>query len=200
VPFCPANQTLVHWLSSPGVNAALIALAQRLPCSPLRLGSIAWHPRQGLLWGTLGWRGWLGGVLLSAAGALVTRLGYRRKQQAGLAKPAAARRGPENVWGSAATGPLGLALLTTAPLHGALVLLGFRPVFAAKLADTCGQRDRQALGPHTVLITSLRRVRLAPEGPISLEGTLASLVGSGAMALLLWALGPCYLSPAPLGW
>jgi len=79
-----------------------------------------------------------------------------------------------------------------------LLLLGFSASFAAKLADTCGSEIGKRWGRTTVLITSLRRVPAGTEGAISLEGTLASLVGSGAMALLLWALG-LLSSPAAVG-
>jgi len=197
VPFALPTQTLVHWLLALGLNAALIALAQRLPL----LTPAGWVHAGilgSLLWGTLGWRGWLAVVLYLLLGSLVTRLGYRRKQQAGLAEARGGRRGPENVWGSAATGA-GLALLTTAPAAPVpLLLLGFSASFAAKLADTCGSEIGKRWGRTTVLITSLRRVPAGTEGAISLEGTLASLVGSGAMALLLWALG-LLSSPAAVG-
>ncbi|APD47510.1 DUF92 domain-containing protein [Synechococcus sp. CS-602] len=197
MPFALPTQTLVHWLLALGLNAALIALAQRLPL----LTPAGWVHAGilgSLLWGTLGWRGWLAVVLYLLLGSLVTRLGYRRKQQAGLAEARGGRRGPENVWGSAATGA-GLALLTTAPAAPVpLLLLGFSASFAAKLADTCGSEIGKRWGRTTVLITSLRRVPAGTEGAISLEGTLASLVGSGAMALLLWALG-LLSSPAAVG-
>lgn len=197
--FVLPNQTLVHWLLALGLNGALIALAQRLPL----LTPAGWVHAGilgSLLWGTLGWRGWLAVVLYLLLGSLVTRLGYSRKQQAGLAEARGGRRGPENVWGSAATGAV-LALVTTAPVAPVplpLLLLGFSASFAAKLADTCGSEIGKRWGRTTVLITSLRRVPAGTEGAISLEGTLASLVGSGAMALLLWALG-LLSSPAAVG-
>jgi len=189
-------QSAAHWLLALGLNTTLIALAQRLPLLT-RAGWVHAGLLGTLLWGALGWRGWLAVVLYLVLGSLVTRLGFRRKQAAGLAEGRGGRRGPENVWGSAATGA-GLALLTAAPgAPVALLLLGFSASFAAKLADTCGSEIGKRWGRTTLLITSLRPVPAGTEGAISLEGTLASLVGSGAMALVLLALG---LLPSAAAW
>jgi uncharacterized protein (TIGR00297 family) len=122
-------------------------------------------------------------------GTLVTRIGFRAKAAAGLAEARGGRRGPENVWGSAAVGTV-LALLTTrlwAPVP--LLLLGFAASFAAKLADTFGSEIGKRWGRHTVLITTLRPVPPGTEGAISLEGSVASLVGSALMATVMAALG-----------
>ena len=120
---------------------------------------------------------------------LVTRLGFRRKQAAGLAEARGGRRGPENVWGSAATGAALalLSLLPSAPFT--LLRLGFAASFSAKLADTFGSEIGKRWGRHTVLITSLKPVPPGTEGAISVEGTAASLVGSGLMALVMLQLG-----------
>lgn len=179
----------VHWLLALALNAVLISLAQRLPLLT-RAGWIHAGVLGTLLWGTLGWPGWLAVVLYLLLGSLVTRLGYRRKLSSGLAEARGGRRGPENVWGSALVGTL-LALLVpvASPPVQALLLLGFAASFAAKLADTFGSEIGKRWGRHTVLITSLRAVPPGTEGAISLEGTAASLAGSGLMALVMLALG-----------
>ena len=179
----------VHWLLALALNGVLIGLAQRLPLLT-RAGWIHAGVLGTLLWGTLGWPGWLAVVLYLLLGSLVTRLGYRRKLSSGLAEARGGRRGPENVWGSALVGTL-LALLVPAasPPVQALLLLGFAASFAAKLADTFGSEIGKRWGRHTVLITSLGAVAPGTEGAISLEGTAASLVGSGLMALVMLALG-----------
>lgn len=78
------------------------------------------------------------------------------------------------------------------PLAGArapLLLLGFAASLAAKLADTFGSEIGKRWGRHTVLITTLRPVARGTEGAISLEGTAASVVGSGLMAGVMAGLG-----------
>ena len=67
-------------------------------------------------------------------------------------------------------------------------MVGFAASFAAKLADTFGSEIGKRFGRTTVLITSLRPVPPGTEGAISLEGTLASGLGSIAMTLVMLAL------------
>ncbi len=179
---------LQHWLLALLINGALIAAAQRLPLLT-RAGWVHAGVLGTLLLGSLGWSGWWAVVLYLALGSVVTRLGFRRKQEQGLAEARGGCRGPENVWGSAATGAA-LAVLTVLPSAPVLLLkLGFAASFAAKLADTCGSEIGKRWGRTTVLITSLRPVPAGTEGAISLEGTLASLIGSALMALVMLQLG-----------
>ncbi len=181
-------ERLQHWLWALLINAVLIALAQRLPLLT-RAGWIHAGVLGTLLLGSLDWPGWWAVVLYLALGSLVTRLGFRRKQEQGLAEGRGGRRGPENVWGSAATGAA-LALLTVLPAAPvSLLLIGFAASFAAKLADTCGSEIGKRWGRHTLLITSLRPVPAGTEGAISAEGTAASLAGSALMALVMLQLG-----------
>ena len=189
-------ERLQHWLWALLINAVLIALAQRLPLLT-RAGWIHAGVLGTLLLGSLDWPGWWAVVLYLALGSLVTRLGFRRKQEQGLAEARGGRRGPENVWGSAATGAA-LAVLTVLPAAPVpLLLIGFSASFSAKLADTCGSEIGKRWGRHTVLITSLRPVPPGTEGAISLEGTAASLAGSALMALVMLELG---LLQGPLLW
>ncbi|WP_254995363.1 DUF92 domain-containing protein [Cyanobium sp. Aljojuca 7D2] len=184
-----APQTWSHWLVALALNTLLIGVAQRLPLLT-RAGWVHAGILGSLLWGCLGLRGWLAVVLYLALGSLVTRLGFRTKQARGLAEGRGGARGPENVWGSAATGALlAMAAVLAPPSWQPLLLLGFAASFAAKLADTCGSEIGKRWGRHTVLITSLRPVPPGTEGAISLEGTAASLAGSGLMAALMLVLG-----------
>ena len=187
-PALVAPQAWSHWLLAVALNAVLISLAQRLPLLT-RAGWVHAGILGSLLWGCLGLRGWLAVVIYLALGSLVTRLGFRTKQARGLAEARGGLRGPENVWGSAATGALlaGAAALT--PAAAPLLLVGFAASFAAKLADTFGSEIGKRWGRHTLLITTLRPVPPGTEGAISLEGTAASLVGSALMAALMLALG-----------
>jgi uncharacterized protein (TIGR00297 family) len=177
-----------QWWAALLINTVLIAVAQRLPVLT-RAGWIHAGALGTILWGCLGWRGWTAVVLYLALGSLVTRLGFARKQAAGLAEARGGRRGPANVWGSALTGAL-LALLIGAGIPAREVLLiGFAASFAAKLADTFGSEIGKRWGRTTVLITTLRPVPPGTDGAISVEGTLASIAGSGLMTALMLALG-----------
>jgi uncharacterized protein (TIGR00297 family) len=183
-----SGDRLQHWALALLINAALIAAAQRLPLLT-RSGWVHAGILGTLLLGSLDWAGWWAVVLYLGLGSLVTRLGFRRKQAEGLAESRGGRRGPENVWGSAATGAA-LALLSLLPSAPVTLLrLGFAASFSAKLADTFGSEIGKRWGRHTVLITTLKPVAPGTEGAISLEGTAASLLGSGLMALVMLQLG-----------
>ena len=175
------------WIQALLLNTVLIAVAQRAPL----LTPAGWVHAGALgtiLWGCLGWRGWVAVVAYLVLGSLVTRLGLREKQERGLAEARGGRRGPENVWGSAATGAC-LALLIGAGVEPrSLLLVGFSASFSAKLADTFGSEIGKRWGRRPVLITTLRSVPPGTEGAISLAGTLASAAGSVLMTLVMWQL------------
>ena len=175
------------WLQALIVNTALIALAHRLPLLT-HLGWVHAGVLGTVLWGSLGWSGWLSVVLYLGLGSAVTKLGIKDKQQRGLAEARDGRRSPVNVWGSAATGAT-LALFVSAGIEPKeWCLVGFAASFAAKLADTFGSEIGKRWGRSPRLITSLRRVAPGTEGAISLEGTAASALGSLLMAAVMWAL------------
>ena len=188
---------LTIWATAFALNGVLIALAQRVPlltragwCHAAILGTI--------LWGCLGWQGWTAVVLYLVLGSLVTKVGFQQKQRQGLAEARGGRRSPANVWGSAAVGAV-LALLIGSGLGPKpLLLVGFSASFAAKLADTFGSEIGKRYGRTTVLITTLRRVPPGTEGAVSLEGTLASAIGSLVMTAVVVAV---QLVPAgPVAW
>jgi len=140
-----------------------------------------------ILWATLGWRGWSTCVLYLLAGSAVTKVKKAKKESMGIAEGRGGKRGPENVWGSAATAAL-CALGTVAwPVHAPALRLGFVASLATKLSDTCESEIGKAYGKSTFLITTLKPVPPGTEGAISLEGTAAGVVGS--IVLVGYALG-----------
>ena len=66
--------------------------------------------------------------------------------------------------------------------------IGFAASFASKLADTFGSEIGKRFGGKTYLITSLRKVDRGTEGGISLEGTIASAIGSIFMSSIMLVL------------
>ena len=150
-----------------------------------------------MLWTTLGWRGWTVCVLYLFLGQLVTKIGFDEKEALGIAEGRGGRRGPENVWGSAFTGVLCAAAAAQAinssssmflGLSSNVWILGYVASLATKLADTFASEIGKAYGKTTFLVTSLKPVPRGTEGAISLEGTLASIVGGSLLSIYAYAI------------
>lgn len=142
-----------------------------------------------VLWGTLGWRGYLVMMFYFLVGSGVTRIGMAEKEAAGIAEKRSGARGPENVWGSALVGAV--CAMGAFALPGTewvpLLLLGYVASLSTKLSDTCASEVGKAYGKRTYLITTLQPAARGTEGAVSLEGTIAGIVASIAIALVGWA-------------
>ena len=99
--------TINPWLAGGALNAALLTLVDRIPNKLLTPAGIrhAWLLGV-IIWGTLGWPGYLVVGFYFIVGSGVTRIGIRQKQVRGIAEKRSGARGPENVWGSALIGAL----------------------------------------------------------------------------------------------
>nr|WP_298614855.1 TIGR00297 family protein [uncultured Thermosynechococcus sp.] len=142
-----------------------------------------------LIWGTLGWQGYLIVMVYFLVGSAVTRLGMAEKEAAGIAEKRSGARGPENVWGSAFTGTVCALLVLLFPQWRELFWVGFVASFSTKLSDTCASEVGKAYGQRTFLITTLKPVPRGTEGAVSLEGTLAGIGGAAVIAVLGWGVG-----------
>ena len=142
-----------------------------------------------ILWGCMGFLGWISVVIYLILGSLVTKVGFQYKQNIGIAEKRGGRRGPENVWGSAATGVIFAIMIKLNILNQSILEVAFAASFAAKLADTFGSEIGKRFGRNTFLITTLQKVKKGTEGGISLEGTFASLFGSLLMSYFMLLLG-----------
>ena len=177
------NQFLIGFL----LNFFLISIFCKIPVMTSS-GWISAGILGTILWGSLSWQGWLTVLIYLILGSLVTKVGYKYKDKIGIAEKRGGRRGPENVWGSASTGLFFAIMLSLDISDNVLLKIGFAASFAAKLADTFGSEIGKRFGRNTFLITSFKRVKKGSEGGISLEGTLASLVGSTIMSWVMFSL------------
>jgi uncharacterized membrane protein len=206
------------WLVAVVLNTILLGLAWIAPKKLLTpAGSFhAWFLAI-LIWVTLGWQGYVVVMFYFLVGSGVTRIGMAQKEAEGIAEKRSGARGPENVWGSALTGALcalGVGIInsgfvpnsqyfsfaqykslvpnTSAMLSTSLqslLLLGYVASFSTKLADTTASEVGKAYGKSTFLITTLKPVPRGTEGAVSLEGTLAGIVASVAIAFVGWGVG-----------
>ncbi|MBF2016269.1 MAG: TIGR00297 family protein [Rivularia sp. T60_A2020_040] len=184
------------WLVAVGLNTVLLGIVWLLPKKLLTTAGIfnAWLLGV-LIWGTLGWSGYVVVCVYFIVGSAVTRIGMAEKEAAGIAEKRSGARGAENVWGSALTAALcavGIGIIDVLASNQAvlrsLLLLGYVASFCTKLSDTCASEVGKAYGKRTFLITTLQPVSRGTEGAISLEGTVAGIFASVVLALLGWSL------------
>ncbi|MEI1374889.1 TIGR00297 family protein [Nostoc sp. UHCC 0926] len=191
------------WLIAVGLNTILLGLAWIAPKKLLTPAGLfhAWFLAI-LIWVTLGWQGYAVIMFYFLVGSGVTRIGMAQKEAEGIAEKRSGARGPENVWGSALTGALcalGVGMINSGflvpssqflvPNPQSLLLLGYVASFSTKLADTTASEVGKAYGKSTFLITTLQPVPRGTEGAVSLEGTLAGIVASVAIAFVGWGVG-----------
>lgn len=179
------------WLVSISLNTVLLVFAWIIPKKLLTPAGYfhAWL-LGGVIWGTLGWQGYAVVMFYFLVGSGVTRLGMAQKEAEGIAEKRSGARGPENVWGSALTGAIcALITLFVDKSIQPLLLLGYIASFCTKLSDTSASEVGKAYGKRTFLITTLQPVARGTEGAISVEGTLAGIVASVAIALVGWSVG-----------
>jgi len=145
------------------------------------------------LWSFLGLQGWLVCVAYLIMGSLVTKVKMKEKEALGIAEKRGGARGPENVWGAAATAMMCALLTGVLPAFAEPLLVGYVASLTTKLSDTFGSEIGKAYGKTTYLSTTFKRVPPGTEGAVSLEGTLAGVGGSlllVAVARLLNVLPP----------
>lgn len=190
------------WLMALVLNTILIGAAFASPKKFLTpMGYLHAWILGVILWGCLGWQAYAVILVYFAAGSAVTKVGFAEKEAAGIAEERGGVRGPGNVWGSALTAA-GCALLvwltelTSASWAGLssgqltqLLILGLVASLSTKLSDTSATEIGKAYGRRTFLITTLQPVPRGTEGAVSLEGTLAGVVGSLILAVAAWGIG-----------
>ncbi len=183
------------WLAAIGLNSILLLVATIIPKKLLTPAGLLHAWALGVVvWGTLGWRGYGVVMFYFLVGSAVTRIGMAQKEAEGIAEKRGGARGPENVWGSAFTATIcaiGVAAVQLGwldPQWRSLLLLGYVASFATKLADTTASEVGKAYGKSTFLITTLKPVPRGTEGAISVEGTLAGILGGLIISVVAYGV------------
>jgi len=145
------------------------------------------------LWTFLGYEGWLLCVSYLILGSLVTKVKMNYKKSLGIAEKRDGQRGPENVWGSAATAMI-IAILTyiLPSKYYEILKIGYVASLSTKLSDTFGSEIGKAYGKNTYLITTLKKVEKGTEGAVSVEGTIAGIIGGFILSSIGYLLGFIY--------
>lgn len=179
------------WLIATIINTILIIIAL---ISPKKLLTVMGYFHAWVLgvivWGCLQWQGYLVVMFYFLVGSGITRIGIKEKEAEGIAEKRSGVRGPENVWGSALIATIcALGYVFASVSWQQFFLIGYLASFATKLSDTCASEIGKAYGKNTFLITTFKPVPRGTEGAVSLEGTIAGLIASMAIALLGYGIG-----------
>lgn len=179
------------WIGALILNSVLLGIAWFLPkklLTPFGYGNALLLGV--LVWGTLGWRGYLVVMFYFLVGSGFTFVGMEQKEAEGIAEERSGMRGAGNVWSSALTATIcAIATLFVASPIKELLILGYVASFCTKLSDTTASEVGKAYGKRTFLITTLKPVPRGTEGAVSLEGTLAGAIASLVLAVIAWGIG-----------
>ena len=179
------------WAIALTLNTILLAIASISPKKLLTpIGNINGAILGVLVWGTLGWRGYLIVVFYFLVGSGLTFVRMEQKEAEGIAEERSGMRGAGNVWSSALAATIcAIATLFVPDLIKQLFVLGYVASFCTKLSDTTASEVGKAYGKTTYLITTLKPVPRGTEGAVSLEGTVAGAFASIVLAVIAWVIG-----------
>jgi uncharacterized protein (TIGR00297 family) len=177
----PALDTaVIAWLVANTVLAILGYVARTVDVSGLiggwLLGAIV------LLFG--GWQLYVVLLAFFVIGTATTKLGYRRKQRAGLAQEKEGRRGFSHAFSNVGVAALLAVASAAIPQMRTALWLAAAAALATAAADTTASEVGQLLGRRTFLPLTLRPVPVGTEGAISIEGTLAGVTAALLVALV----------------
>lgn len=194
--FIPSNS----WAIAFALNFILLGIAWFLPKKLLTpVGYLNALILGIIVWGTLGWRGYLIVMFYFLVGSGLTFVRMEQKTAEGIAEERSGMRGAGNVWSSALTGTVcAIATLFFPYPLKELFILGYVASFCTKLSDTTASEVGKAYGKTTYLITTLKPAPRGTEGAVSLEGTGAGAIASLIMAATAWAIG--MISPMGILW
>ena len=126
-------------------------------------------------------------ALFVIGGSALTRLGYRDKQQRGVAQGHQGRRGARNALANC--GVAVLCALFAALISSDAFVAAFVASLGAAFADTAESEVGQLARRTPRLITNLQKVPPGTDGAISLPGTLAGLAAATLTAFFGVVLG-----------
>ena len=175
------------WLGALATNAGAAAAgyAARTVTLP---GAVAGAIIGVAIFVAIGWQGWVLLFVTFVAASAASRTGLARKQMLGIAETREGRRGVGNA--IANTGAAAVAaVLAGLDVHPSSATLAFVAALVAGGSDTIASEIGKAFGKRTYSVTSLSRVAPGTSGAMSLEGTIAGLLGAAGLGLVAVALG-----------
>jgi uncharacterized protein (TIGR00297 family) len=175
------------FLLGAGINA-ILAVAAYASRGVNRSGAVWGWVLGTALFGLGGWRGFLMLLLFFALGTVTTKIGYARKAELDIAQEQGGRRGARNAFANVSAG-VAFAFLALATPYTELFTVALVAAFATATCDTVSSEIGQAYGRRHVLITTFRRVPAGTDGAVSLEGTVAGILGAAVLGVAAWSIG-----------
>jgi uncharacterized protein (TIGR00297 family) len=133
----------------------------------------------------------LEGFLILAAffilGSVATKLGYKEKKQKGLAEKKGGARSWTNAISKCSVGSI-IAIIASfsLPEYKLFFLTAFVASYAAATADTLSSEIGQWKGKIAYSLISFKKVPPGTEGAISLQGSLAGIIGAIIIGLMAY--------------
>lgn len=167
---------LARWVAAAGTNvvAAVVGCAARTVSVS---GAIGGAVIGIAVFVSLGWRGWVLLFVTFVAAAVASRTGLARKQALGIAEARGGRRGPGNAIANTGVAAVA-ALLAGLNVHPGAARLAFVTALVAGGSDTIASEIGKAFGRRTWSIASLSRAPAGTSGAMSIEGTIAGVIGA----------------------
>jgi uncharacterized protein (TIGR00297 family) len=151
-------------------------------------GFIAGFFAGALLYLFVGWRGFVLLATFFIVASALTKLGYKKKQAKGLAQEDKGARGIKHVIANLSLAII-LAIVWFLSDFNLIVAIAFTASLATALSDTSSTEIGQLFGRKTFLITTFKKVKPGTDGAVSVEGTMAGLIGAALIAAVAFLIG-----------
>lgn len=211
-PAVMATTALVLWvLASLGIGVDALGLVVALVVAGT-MGYLAWllgtasvtgmltGVLMGLITIVLGGFGWFVALIaFFGIGGLASKYRYEEKRELGVAQSNEGARGTRNVLANAAVAVLAVVGFAASPqldADAAIFVLGFGGSLATAMSDTLSSELGVLYGDPR-LVTTMEQVEAGTDGGVTVEGTIAGVVGALIVAVI--ALGLLGVSPLGAG-
>ncbi len=193
-PFLHDDRTTILWLAANAVLAAIGYLGRSVDVS----GAVGGCVLGAILIVCAGWPLYISLLAFFVIGTATTKLGFRRKAARGLAQERGGRRGFSHAFSNAGVASIcavAISFSSGGPGEVIFLLLAGIASLATAAADTVASEIGQLLGRRAFLPTTVGPAPVGTEGAISVEGSLAGLLGGlfvaaiGVSALVLQVPG-----------
>lgn len=125
-------------------------------------------------------------LLFFILGSAASRLGYSRKKAAGVAQESGGRRSAVNAIANGGAAAVNAAAAWMLPEYTVVLQAVAAGALAAAASDTLSSEIGSLYGRRYRNIVSWRAEPRGTDGAVSIAGSIAGIVGAGALAIVFW--------------